>query len=609
MKWRYLTPFCLAALGCVIWLHSRGGAGADSALAAQQLDELQQITSRAEELEPEMAEIFHSALSHYMRTHDARYADPYSGIGILHIACIFKKTELVRSLLRAGADPNNHPANDDSPLLLALGTYLTPGIPTQELTTLADTLIAAGASLEESGADGMGFLTRAAFVCENEDVLLHLMDAGARADSATAVPMALHGWERALTRVLKQQPDTRGLLHMAAVGSVRYEGKFFETIQLLLDRGADVNGSETDEPPGATPLFRLAETILGLQEDSPVLRARGLVTFRLLMQHGADPYRRVGADENYPGFSAYDILALSPALLAEAAQQGISLQAPPLSFSTGNALVADVCRVAATPPPAEELEPHFDSIAAVLAPTPEMQRSELYPAALEAAVALLARISPARAAESIASMPLWQRPAEENARLPLAALLAALHDHPELQLPKDLLCKAADTLAAAKRTDDAALLVEQLGRCPDAQEELARYAHDELLPLQAGAYAALLQAAGLPDARDNGVQAWLSAHKLEPSTPFLRDAALLTSLELLWTGKLTAEEQQRLLGLMRSIGAPTAAGAYEQIIRYLDTPEKLDELMQAGDDWKYELEVATARYFLEHKQDFPTTAP
>ena len=121
--------------------------------------------------------------------------------------------------------------------------------------------------------------------------------------------------------------------------------------------------------------------------------------------------------------------------------------------------------------------------------------------------------------------------------------------------------------------------------------------------MRAGAYAAQLAKAGLPEPRNNSVEAWLLTHGREADTPFLRDAVLITSLEKLWFGRMPAEEQTRFIALMRRLGAPHAADAYENIAKNLDNPEQL-ELLMDDDDWKFELEIATARFFLEHIHDF-----
>lgn len=579
--------------------------------AAEQFSELRCIDlptlAQADIVDPEFMEAYTDAVEHFARTADVTYTAPYSGIGILHMACIFKKAELVRCLLLDGADPNLHLPEDDSPLLLAVGTDLTPQATAQDIISLVDILLAGGADMAKSGREPGDFLTQAAFVCEREEVLLHLLDKGATPDAATALPLALHGWLQALSRVLSARPDTRNLLHAAAVGSCRFEGQFAECIELLLKHGAQVNDAEDGDQPGVTPLFRLAEELSAMPDDSP-RRAQALDVFALLLRHGADPYLRAMHEENYPGFCPHDFLSMRPGLLAALQQRGIELPAQPLHFSSGIPLLAEVCRTAATASTAtaEELAPHFDSIASLLTPSLEMLRNELYPQALEAAVRLLARTDAPRASRSIQASPLWQKEDAAEAR---AALLEALRDNPPLALTKDFICTTAEAWEAAHRAEDAAALAELLGRCPDAAAEIDRYCQGASLPLQAGAYAARLSAEGLPDARNNGVVSWLLEKQRKPDTPFLQAAVLLTSLEKLWYGQMPEEEQAAMLRHMRSIGATRAAAAYEEIAAHLDDAAALDAIMQRDDSWKFELETATARFFLAHKNEFLTPAP
>lgn len=600
----------LATLGA-LWLGA-SRFGHASALAAEQLEELRTkdlpALAQDDTLEPEALQFFQCVLDDFYRTQDPRRTMPGTRVGLLHLACLFKKQELARCLLLDGADPNAHGEGEDSPLLLAVGTGLFPQATPQELNALVDTLLDAGASFAKSGRSSADFLTQAALLCEREDTLLHLMSRGARPDADTAMPLALHGWPRALAAVLKEQGQTGGLMHAVARGACLFDGSYVECLELLQAHGADAGASE-EGAPGSTPLYLLAREMANLSESDPH-RPQAVEALLWLLAHGADAYLRCEGDEEYPGFCPYDFLASNPDLLVELRARGQSLPPPTLRFSSGPALLPEVCREAMRPHPAEQLAPHFESIAALLAPTAEMQRHEMYPQALAAAIGLLARIDPARAAQSIQAMPLWLLEAaphtgeeEEDA---LAALARALQDTAGLVLPRGFICTQAERLLAQGRPEEAATLTELLARCADAQEEINRYCADARLPLQAGGYAAKLYAAGLPDARNNGVAAWLLERRRQADTPFLQEAVLLTSLERLWYGQMPPEQQQEMLRLMRHIGATAAAAAYEQIIRCLDKPEELDAIMAQGDSWKYELEAATARYFLANKDQFLT---
>lgn len=606
----------LGTLGLVLWGSMHGQKGHATPQAAQELAEIRMqhlpALVRDDELPPELVESMQRVVEEFLRTENTRFYDEATGFGILHIACIFKKNELARCLLIDGADPNGAGQTDDSPLLLALGTALYPDVPTQQLTELADTLLAAGASFERATMQegGSDFLTQAAYVCENEDAILYLIRRGAKPDAETAQPLALHGWNRALAAVLDAQPQSTGLAHALAKGAARYAGNYLACLELLAAHGANLNADE-EGAPGHTPLFFLAQDISGMESSSPLL-PQALAVADALLKRGADPYRRAEADEDYPGFCPYDFLAMAPESLHKLQNLGHKLDEPPLSFSDGVPLLSELCRAAMRDYPAEQLAEHAERIAAALAPSPEMQQHELYPHALACAISLLARCNAEQTAERLLAMPLLSQselPRKNSEEDALSALISALRENTAIVLPKDRICALAEKLLQAERPHEAAELTELLARCPDAQEEIERCCADARLPLRAGGYAAKLYAEGLPDARNNGVADWMSKFGITETTPFLDDAIRLTSQERLWFGQMPEDEQKKMLDLMRKAGADEAVKAYEFIIRNLDKPEQLDALMERGRDWVFELEAATARYFLEHKKEFLSLKP
>lgn len=612
MKRLPFFTFCLTAAYSLL-LSSCGDSAKGHATpqAARELAEIREVDlptlEQKEIVEPELLTILNQTLDHFERTMDTSYTAPFSSFSILHLACMFKKPELVRCLLIDGADPNKHSPDDDSPLLLAVGMMLTPNVQTETLISLADTLLDAGADFSKSGHTETDFLTQASFVCENEEVILHLLDKGAQPDEDSGIPPALHGWVKLLTRLIEDKHvGVKNLMRAVAVGSCRFKGNFQECLDLLIRHGANVHDTFDDEP-GATPLFFLAEELSNSTEGSPFL-SQGIDMCAYLLQLGADPYLRAENDERHPGFCPYDFLSMRPKLLAELEERGISLQPPPLHFSSGAALLSELCRAVISHRSQEELAPHYEKISTVLTPSPELRSHDIYTQALEAAVTLLAQIDPARAAADITAMPVWKQAESDNeARELTAHLLSVLRDEPSIILPKSFITTEAEALIRIGMSDEAASLIELLERCPDAKEEILRYCEDTRPAIQAGAYAARLQAEALPDARNNGVASWLLQRHRQANTPFLEEAILITSLDKLWFGDMPAAEQQKMLSLMRRIGAPAAADAYEHILRHLDDPDELDALSEQGDDWKYELETATARFFLEHKDDFITS--
>jgi hypothetical protein len=117
---------------------------------------------------------------------------------------------------------------------------------------------------------------------------------------------------------------------------------------------------------------------------------------------------------------------------------------------------------------------------------------------------------------------------------------------------------------------------------------------------------------GLPDANPGGVAAWLSANNRRADTPVLQNAVLLTSTEELWYGDMPADKITALENAVKELGLPEVAQVYRNIADNLDNPEELDNIMSTRGEWSYRLEIAIARYLLEHKGEFltdPPTAP
>lgn len=582
--------------------------------AAAQLAELRHsdLPALAEQMGAEFITGFEEVLEHFERHHDVNYKSSikeddalppaYSGISMLHLACIFKKTALVRSLLEAGAKADQPTTYGAPPLLLAVGTELTPYAREQDIISTANALLEAGARPEMAGRQQGDLLTFATVSGASEDVLLHLMDKGAAANAETALLAAQSGYLKLLRRLPAQVLAQPGMLHASLGGTCSGESFTIPCMDLLLEAGADVNAADSPEAPGYTPLFVLARELAQRTPDDKADPTTSLQVLEYLLRHGADPHLRAENDEDYPNFSPYDFLSTRRELLETLAEHGLPLTAPALHFSPGVALLSELIRTAGTGAhSAAELAPHFDTISSVFTPSPAMQQHELFPHAVAAAVNLLSRIDPARAAESIQASPLWQA---ENTPA-LSAMLEALEDTPEITLPKELLLPLAEKWARAGQADPAAMAAELLGRCADAAAELQALAHSDLLPLQAGALLAQLSAEDLPDARNSGVADWLLAHHREANTPFLQEALLLTSHERFWqSSELTPEQNRQLIALMRRIGAPQAAHAYEQISLHSDDPDTVENILSSSDIWSYELEAATARYFLQHKAEF-----
>ena len=574
-------------------------------------EELAQITAYIPEVGidevmelPDAHEIF-TLMADFAANPDARRTMPVSGVSMLHLACLFKKAELARCLLLDNADPNATTAAGDTPLSLAVSIrgVEEEHLSDEETIRLIDTLIAGGADLNQHVAEDMPLLNYAGLNSYSEKVFLHLLDKGCRPDATTCQAPAMMGWNTALKRMLdmgagKAPGAMDTMLLMAAANLHR------DTVLLLLDAGADVNAHQLS---GTTPLLEAAGHLLSPAEEEEPEHLRAILDVcSLLIQRGADPELAEIRQDGSPAFRAVDILTKDAAILDELRKRGVNLAPAEIKFTSGIALLEEVGKAAVLEqiPPVEA----FDAIAAILNPTPEMLQHPGYHDVLPMAVELLHSIDAARASQSVAAMPIWSGADAWN-KGHGDCLLPALTKCENLVLPKQIICAAAEHLNAAKKADATAFMIELLSRCPDSTTEIEQYCKHDSLPLAAGALGAKLRQAGLPTPRDGDVQLWLENHGREATSPILQKAVLLTSLSRLWYGDMLPAEQEQMLAAMEETGATRAAARYRAIVEAMDEPETLDKLTEDSDSWKFELEIATARFILNHSADFLTPAP
>ena len=574
-------------------------------------EELAQITAYIPEVGidevmelPDAHEIF-TLMADFAANPDARRTMPVSGVSMLHLACLFKKAELARCLLLDNADPNATTAAGDTPLSLAVSIrgVEEEHLSDEETIRLIDTLIAGGADLNQHVAEDMPLLNYAGLNSYSEKVFLHLLDKGCGPDATTCQAPAMMGWNTALKRMLdmgagKAPGAMDTMLLMAAANLHR------DTVLLLLDAGADVNAHQLS---GTTPLLEAAGHLLSPAEEEEPEHLRAILDVcSLLIQRGADPELAEIRQDGSPAFRAVDILTKDAAILDELRKRGVNLAPAEIKFTSGIALLEEVGKAAVLEqiPPVEA----FDAIAAILNPTPEMLQHPGYHDVLPMAVELLHSIDAARASQSVAAMPIWSGADAWN-KGHGDCLLPALTKCENLVLPKQIICAAAEHLNAAKKADATAFMIELLSRCPDSTTEIEQYCKHDSLPLAAGALGAKLRQAGLPTPRDGDVQLWLENHGREATSPILQKAVLLTSLSRLWYGDMLPAEQEQMLAAMEETGATRAAARYRAIVEAMDEPETLDKLTEDSDSWKFELEIATARFILNHSADFLTPAP
>lgn len=548
---------------------------------------------------PDVQDIF-ALVADFEINPDPRKAAQPSGITMLHLACLFKKTELARCLLLDMADPNARTATGDTPLSLAVAMRGVEDDSVTDESTIAliDTLVAGGANLQLPAPGDMTLLNYSGLNCFSEKVFLHLMDKGCQADETTCQAPAMMGWNTALKRMLDSgsahAPGAKDTMLLMAAANLHCE-----TVALLLDAGADANANNLS---GTTPLLEAAGHLLSpAEEEENEHRNAILDVCALLINRGADPFLSELRQDGSPAFTAADILTKDAATIEALKARGVNLAPTNVVFTSGIALLEAVGKatVLEQQPAAED----FDAIAAVLSPTQEMQLHAGYHDILPMAIELLHDIDPAKTSRLVAAMLLWTGPEAWAAHHGECALPAIIKCE-KLVLPKQIICSTAEHLNQSGKVDNAAAVIELLSRCPDAEAEINQYCRHESRPLRAGALGARLRQANLPTPRDGDVQLWLENNNRSADSDVLQKAVLLTSLSRLWYGDMLPEEQDKMLAAMDEIGAKEAAARYRAITAAMNDPETLDKLTADSDSWKFELEIATAQFILNNAAAF-----
>lgn len=604
-----------AALAASILLSACGDGSKGSATprAAEEFAEIAQIKlDESDAADKEWKEV----IEHFEKHMDTRYASSESRYTMLHLAAMFNKAELVRCLLLDGADPNattRYPATDggtepgeDTALEMALIDIAQTPAGAAGIIATIDALLQGGAKAEVKGTHKGDLASTAISLCEYEEAVLYLLQQTPQAKLKgydAHILAGWKGWAQVLQHLIRQKAMTpeaaSEALYMTACGAFNNKGHHNTCAQQLLQQGADINTRQKDE---STPLFAAA-ALLQQTESQEASHVIDLV--ELLLQQGADA-SLTGKDEEYPGCCAWDLLRMHPSALDELKKRGIQLQDPPITFSAGVSLLSDVCKAKMRGMKADDVQPHFKRIAAILTPTEDMSQNHIYPEALENAIALLCAADAAQASAAVAAMPLWNdiKPWQQESHQ-TQALLSAIRNNHELILPPELLLGTANKLIEAGQTDAAASLVEWIGRSPQTEPQLQQLTQSPHPAIRAGAWSAILLQKELPLPRDGEIRYWMEQHpEANKETPELQKALLLTSLEELWYGNMPKNKQKQLIEAMRDIGAAKAAAQYDKIAQNLLNPDVLDEIMSQPDDWKFELEIATAQFILKNEQVF-----
>lgn len=577
----------------------------EATLEFAQLQEDLSTLAEGEWLHAEEAAEIATLLQHFAQTADARYATPETGLTMLHLACMLKKPELARSLLRDGADPNarTKPTPDNScetPLTLAISTtYITD--PTAEpIIRLIDILLEHGATLPNSGSDLYTLTLAICLTDAPEEVFLHLLDKGIPRDNLLTAAAAYQGWPNALNKLLAGKKEIDPSL-LPAAANLRLPGDHLQCIRLLLEKGIPVDATD---PAGRTALYLIASTLQELEEESDLQESWDIIT--LLLEHGADPLKPAGKSPETPGFCAADYLYARSETLNYLAEKGYNIEPPRPTFQDkGSGLLSDIWRASIRPDSPLAYAQDYDAIATILTPSEEIKEQENYPQTLPLALNLLASIQAEKTSRLVESMPLWQDIAAWEREQPECdALIEGLLHTPAITLSEHHLLHTAEALEKAGKHHYAAALAELLARCPLSPENIERYCTDPRPSIQAGAWQARLRQLGLPSAHEGAVEEWLQTHATPPYTEAQSTALLLTSLDKLWYGELGEKDREAIITHLRELGAPHAADAIQALAGSLSNPEQLDRIMEKEHEWIYEQQIAIARYIFTHRQDF-----
>ncbi len=557
-------------------------------------------------------------LKHYDTHHDATYATPNTKLTMLHLACMFKKTKLVQHLLENGADPNAFTIDQygeiaDTPLRFAISPGFLKDDTDERNLRLVELLIKAGADTTGIISHGENLWSTAATVCESEALARKLQPYAPPAKTDDFIRIIERGWADLMQELLQKQEllphEAQTLLVYTAFPLKNKSAKEHRRLaELLLQRGADINGTCRQSHD---TVLRLAAFQLGMLEDKE-LREDWLDFIAFLINAGANPTSET--DLRNTGTYAYDFLAGRDGVLESLAARGCHINAPTLEIRPGAYLCNDIIRAHMCRIPTEEILKHFDTIASIFAPSKELMRDEMFSSALAAAAKLLSRVDTSRTAEVISHSPLWQKkltlsnPIYEEATV--ADLIHALDEAKDIPAPPDALVQVAEQAIALKDFELAATAVQLLGHSPNADAHINKLLDSPLIAIRAGAWNAKLHRAGLPLATVGSGAYWLQQHNRKADSPVLQTILLATSLEEMWNNTMTPERKRQFIEALQTIGAPhEAIRVYGEFADNMNNPEKLDELSAMGDDWQYELEIATAKYIFAHAEEILSPAP
>lgn len=460
----------------------------------------------------------------------------------------------------------------------------------------------------------MGLLDAAAHFCSDEIVARQLLKYVTDVTADDLMLIIERGWADLTEDILMRKPtltqeEKKHITTACYIIKGHYDGKINRRlVDIFLRKGVDINTVSL----GATPLLTAAAH-LNFAEDEQ-FRNDWVDFIAYLLSKGADASIVGGAESGFSGLCAYDLLSHHSWALEALKARGYSLIAPPLAIREGDELINDLNRAGLRKMSAEEALPYLAQITSVFTPTQDQLRHHSFDTALLSAIEILQRISPQHAADAVNASSLWDiaphlHEEEEDDltcnHASAASLIYILQDVKDVCAAPEKLAQVTEQALSINDYNLAASAVELMGRDPQTADRIEKLSESPHIAVRAGAWNAKLQQAGLPRCTNGAVRDWLAARGREADTPAIKTALLATSLEEMWYGNMPAARKQEFMEALRTINAPEAAvKVYGDYADNMDNPAKLDELEALGKDWRYELEIATARYILQHKADF-----
>ncbi len=601
-----------------------------------------------QESDDSMNEEARGLIRHYLKTGDARYATSEHRLTMLHLAAMSHRYWLVEKLLAEGADPNAvalgkaHPETGERPAVATPATLAVAVVNTmsnEDALLIVKALMAAGGDINLPLSEGsiLSLCQSGPYSDMKADAMaLELIKLGARSQKKDIAQLLLHNvWPDSLEYFLNtpdgQEEFRQQARELLIWSAEHFRGKYHE-LRCAQHLYEHLHEPLTWEPGEHSPLFLLAKNILQNTKEMRDCYADSCASYAALMLNkGEDALR---PDGEFRRTCAADVLAASPSVLALLKEKGITITVPAHHFAS-DTLVEQLLDIPSDAIRNEEVLEQAEVLQSVFtAPTEAMFATNLlYRQASSRALTLLARATPTPSLQELLKQhPAWQKAQAswEGEAHAARALLIALNENPQFNMPADWLLESARQMDEAGRPDVAHAWRLLLAHNEDNEALIDSLCDLERtrgipLPIRAAALSCKLKQNGLPtlytlssclnEQRNDHVPAILLAmhatHKpciVSKLDPLLMPERLFYQPDgSAGSCTLPNEEQKELIiDALRKIGAPLAA----RLCGDAQPMEPDEEVRQLAERHgiavaaSLELELALALYILENRDAF-----